>query len=433
MKIIRLESENVKRIHAVSITPTGDVVEITGENGNGKTSVLDCIWWALAGTAAIQEQPIRRGADKARIQLDLGDLIVTRTFKRKDENEFTTALKVENSEGASYKAPQDMLNALVSGLTFDPLSFLRLKAREQFDMLCVFVPDVDFQKIDDLNRGDFERRTEQTRKMKEAQAAADLIVIDETLPEDTTPEDDLLDEIANAGTFNAALQTEAGRRHTVRAEIQRGARLIASKHEEAKELRRKAALLDREADDLAAQIAADGQELDALPPIEPPKEIAQIRAKLLDVQKLNASIQQAAENRRKKATYTKLATDAALLSDELTAKINERNGAKAMTIKAAKMPIEGLGFGDGCVTLNGLPFDQASDAEQLRASIAIAMKKNSRLRVIRVRDGSLLDQNSMKILAEMAAQSQCQVWIETVRATSESAIVISDGSVKGAA
>src|SRR3990170_4767078 len=80
MKILKLTAENVKKLRAVEITPTGELVEITGRNGAGKSSVLDAIWWALAGTKHIQAVPIRKGATKARIRLDLGELIVERRF-----------------------------------------------------------------------------------------------------------------------------------------------------------------------------------------------------------------------------------------------------------------------------------------------------------------------------------------------------------------
>ena len=35
MKIISLQSENVKRLKAVRITPKGNMVQITGRNGQG--------------------------------------------------------------------------------------------------------------------------------------------------------------------------------------------------------------------------------------------------------------------------------------------------------------------------------------------------------------------------------------------------------------
>lgn len=76
MRIIKLTAENVKRLKVVDITPKGDVVEITGPNESGKTSVLDSIWWAIAGERVIQSEPIRQGEEEARIRLDLGDIIV---------------------------------------------------------------------------------------------------------------------------------------------------------------------------------------------------------------------------------------------------------------------------------------------------------------------------------------------------------------------
>ena len=50
IKINRLEVENVKRIKAVKVelTPTGLTI-IGGNNGQGKTSVLDAITWTLGG------------------------------------------------------------------------------------------------------------------------------------------------------------------------------------------------------------------------------------------------------------------------------------------------------------------------------------------------------------------------------------------------
>lgn len=81
------------------------------------------------------------------------------------------------------------------------------------------------------------------------------------------------------------------------------------------------------------------------------------------------------------------------------------------------------------VNLEGVPFGQASDAEQLRASIAIAMASNSKLRVIRVRDGSLLDADSMALLSDMADKKDFQVWIERV-GEGATGFIIEDGHVK---
>src|SRR5687768_3763150 len=111
LHIVQLSAENIKRIVAVSITPTGALVEITGRNGSGKTSCLDSIWWALGGAGALQKAPIRKGQDKAMIRLDLGDYVVTRKFARVEGEEFTTSLSVENAEGGKLTKEQTLLNS----------------------------------------------------------------------------------------------------------------------------------------------------------------------------------------------------------------------------------------------------------------------------------------------------------------------------------
>jgi len=68
----------------------------------------------------------------------------------------------------------------------------------------------------------------------------------------------------------------------------------------------------------------------------------------------------------------------------------------------------------------------------LRASIAIAIAANPKLRVLIVRDGALLDDDSMKIVAEMAEANECQIWLETVASGRPSAVVIEDGMAVGA-
>ena len=98
-------------------------------------------------------------------------------------------------------------------------------------------------------------------------------------------------------------------------------------------------------------------------------------------------------------------------------------------IQQAKLPVEGVAFGDDSIMLNGVPFEQASDAEQLRASCAIAMAGNPTLRVIRVRDGSLLDSEFLAIVAQMAEERDYQVWIERVE-PGKQGFVIEDGMVK---
>ena len=63
VKINSLELENVKRIKAVKLVPSANGLTILGgKNGQGKTSVLDAIAWALGGERYKPSEPQRQGS-----------------------------------------------------------------------------------------------------------------------------------------------------------------------------------------------------------------------------------------------------------------------------------------------------------------------------------------------------------------------------------
>ena len=64
--------------------------------------------------------------------------------------------------------------------------------------------------------------------------------------------------------------------------------------------------------------------------------------------------------------------------------------------------------------------------------MTIAMSSNPELRVIRIKDGSLLDADGMAMLKAMASENDFQIWIERVADNDPMAVVIEDGSVANA-
>lgn len=432
MQIIGLVAENIKRLTAVEIAPNGAVVEITGRNGQGKTSVLDAIWWALAGATHIQSSPIRKDADEALIRLDLGtgdavEYRVTRTFRRRSTETVTTSIVVENQVGARFNSPQKVLDALLGELSFDPLAFTRLDSRRQFEALKRFVPDVDFDAIEAANKQDYDRRTEVNRAAKTLRAQAAGIEVPAGAPTERIDEAELVAELERAGEHNAEIERRKAKRERAEEAIRAHMTARDDLLRRAEELRRQADELQRQAgerEDAAQELRL---RLDQAEPLPDPIDTSALREKIAEARKANALV--AARERR-----AKIEAEAAELeaqSAALTEAMQERDAEKLRAIEAAEMPVPGLSFGEGIVLLNGLPFDQASDAEQLRTSVAIAMAMNPKLKVIRVRDGSLLDDDAMGLLAEMAEAKGYQVWVETVGSDRPGAVVIEDGAVKG--
>lgn len=52
------------------------------------------------------------------------------------------------------------------------------------------------------------------------------------------------------------------------------------------------------------------------------------------------------------------------------------------------------------------------------------------MKIIRIQDGSLLDDANLAVIAEMAQKGDYQIWIERVDASGKVGIVMEDGAIK---
>jgi DNA repair exonuclease SbcCD ATPase subunit len=435
MKIIRLQAENIKKLKAVEIVPEGNVVKITGKNEQGKTSVLDAIWWALAGTKNIQDQPIRKGESRANVTLDLGDLIVTRTFTPSG-----SYLKVENKDGAAFKSPQAMLDKLIGELTFDPLAFAKSDSKKQVEMLLKVVniqPDIErlkaiantdfdvsknpLQTLNNAYKAVYNNRTLVNRQLETAKKMLDGIPeVEPTEPVSTA------ELVAEKERLEEENRRNELKRSAARAAEQKISDLVKKKEEILEKINQ----LYEELKQTEADIDREEHRLELIN-----REVAELKDH--DLTEIKNRIANADEINRKAQLYQerqKAARNVELLkaeSEELTRRLEDILKYKQELIAGANFPIAGLDFGNGGILYQGLPFEQASSAQKLQVSLAIAMALNPKLRVIRIEDGSLLDSDHMKIIEEMAREKDYQVWIECVDETGKVGIYIEDGEVKG--
>lgn len=395
MKIVSLEAENYKRLRAVEITPDGNLVVIGGRNAQGKSSVLDAIWAALGGREGNKAaKPIRDGEEKARVRVDLGDMIVTRTWTGDN-----STVKVESADGAVFKSPQALLDALVGKLSFDPLAFTRLSAKEQREALLGLVElPVDLDALD-RERGElFDRRTAVGRDGK----AIGDVSVDKSLPEAETSASDIITRI------RAAQEQKQTVVDAERAVNVAGDRLGALRAE----------LAQAEADYDAADKHAQSVSL-------PDEDVEQLEASLASVEETNAAIRANNTARGKADAKESLRAEYETLTGQLATLDKKKQDALAQ----ATFPVDGLGFDDTGVTFQGVPFGQASSAEQIRVSLAMAIAANPKLRVVRIMDGSLLDVDGMRMVAETAAEHDMQVWMEKVGTGDGVGVIIEDGQV----
>ncbi|NTD85444.1 AAA family ATPase [Agrobacterium tumefaciens] len=419
MKIVQLNAENIKRLVAVEIRPDGNLVEITGKNGQGKTSILDAIWWALDTNKTVQSKPVRDGAESGFIELDLGEYIVRKKFTPRENGDVTISLTVKNKDGAKFGSPQELLSGFIGDLTFDPIAFSRMKPRDQVTALRALVPGYDFEAADKANRDDFDQRTDINRRARELKAQIEGLSVPEGTPDERISSDDLMQELQSALEKNAQADAVVAKRANIAERISNMEETIAFKKQQVKDLQSQIVKAELDLEELR-------DEEDGLGEPAEKADIEAIRRRVTESEEINRRV----DRKKQRAALEKELSEAEEMSASLTKTIEARKSAAAKAVREARLPVAGLELTEEAILLNGQPFNQASDAEQLRVSIAVAGAMNPRLRIVRVRDGSLLDNDSMAALTSYAEENDLQLWIETVQSNRETAIVIEDGRVR---
>ncbi|MFL6864073.1 MAG: AAA family ATPase [Allosphingosinicella sp.] len=442
MRVIHLEADNFKILRAVRITPGEGPVVIGGDNDQGKTSVMDAIWVALKGRAMAPPVPIRAGEEECVIRLDIGEYRVQRKFTAKEgaPNGYTDSVKVVDDRDRVVQKPQQVLDSLLGAVGFDPFEFTKIKPEDQARQLLELVPlPIDLEEFAEEDRRDYATRRDRNRDAEALAARIAAIPLHEDAPQEPVDSSALLERLTNAADTNGAIERGRARREEDERSNQRREVNASEARSRAAVLRHDAARLIEQAEErerVAAEIdeavKAERERLAALPALPAPVDTAAIRAELDAAEETNQKIESNRRRAELAAEHSRLVNEA----DAFTKAMEDRERQRREALQKAKMPVEGLGFtindrGKAVVTYNDLPFSQSGKAVQIRASTAIAMAANPDLRILRITDGSLLDDKSLAIIAEMARDEDFQLWVEVV-GEGKGGVIIENGEVKQA-
>ncbi|CAB4149923.1 AAA domain containing protein [uncultured Caudovirales phage] len=431
MQVTRIGIKNFLSLADVEIKP-GRITQITGQNNQGKTSIIKALGFAAHGSP--DPSVVKIGTDAAEVIVELSDNTLIR---RRINSEGRQSVSVER-DGMKAKAPQALLDALFDQSSFNPLDLLNAKNRTETILRSIdlkvtkedlareinvepaVLDSFEFDQhglkvLDQVHKHFFHRRAEANR---DADTKANRF---------STYQADL-PEIPKAPTFNRAdIQVEKNILTLGIESEQKAIREIMRTHEDAKRAQEKlnkycaeAEKIDREISDLEAKVvAAKERRLLAQQYIETAKadvpqtilsptaneeKIAEMRAGLqkLDlmvkdwenlelVQKQHDMVEHVKEEAR---LATKFAAD-------LDAKVVALHGPiRKKLMESAEMPIKGLEYGDGAFTLNGIAVDNLSTSAALKLAIAVARKVSKRTKIICIDGAEQLDESNWKELCE---------------------------------
>lgn len=404
VKINELLIENVKRVKAVQFEPSIDGLTIIGgRNGQGKTSVLDAIAWALGGNNYKPSVPERDGAlvpPNLHIELSNG-LIV----ERKGKN---STLKVTDPNG--NKSGQQLLNEFVSTLALDLPKFINGSDKDKADSLLKILGIGDvLAQLDVKENQLYAQRTEVGRIADRKKKAADEMPMYPNVPKEPVSATELIkqqQEILARNGENERKRQDAARYEQMLAEAQ-----IA--FDEAK-----AALQKAEQDCLTARKSAEDLH---------DESTAELEKNLAEIEALNIKIR---ANSTKEAAEIE-ANNLQQEYDGLTEQIESVREERSKLLDSAELPLPGLSVKDGKLIYNNMPWDGMSGSDQLKVATAIVRKLNPQCGFVLM---DKLEQMDLETLQEFGAwlkQEGLQVIATRVSTGDECSIIIEDGMVKG--
>lgn len=437
MKIIGFKAENFKRLQTIEITPDSELIEIAGKNDQGKSSILDAITSAFSGKDGSLKVPIRKGAERGEITIKVGDngpqYTVSKVYTEKGEY-----LKVETQEGAILKSPQAFCDMIASSkIGFDLLEFVNMKDAKKQRELFLNAFDITVDDLDDERDVVYNERRDINRDIAKAKAQFEEYGNEiAKYPKERIDVNGLMAELNDINEHNA-------KRQNIQAKIDKRNDSIISQDFIIKTHNDRIAEIDREILDLQKQkktrqkaikdcevekkgLTVKKKEYEKELAAIPLKSTSDIEEKLKESSSHNHKVQQ-----REKAEA--LATEIKQLEKDSKAKslrLTEIEKEKIERFVNAKIPIKGLSVDETGVLYNGLPLSQAGTAMKIKVGALTGMAINPKLKVLLIRDASLLDQESRKWLVDFCTQHGYQMWMEIADSDAKTGWIIEDGQIK---
>jgi len=400
VKISALEIENVKRVKAVSFKPTQNgLTVIGGKNGQGKTSVLDAIAWALGGNRFAPSTAKREGSvipPHLKVELSNG-IVVERKGKNSD-------LKVIDPRG--NKSGQALLDTFVSAFALNLPKFMNGSGKEKADTLLRVIGVGD--KL-------YELETMEEQKYNERRAVGQIADQKNKYAKEMISFNDVPKDLLSASDLIKKQQD------------------ILAQNGENQRLRDRKVEIEERANRLQTEISKLNSELTkTLAELETAKKtVAELHDEsTAELEKSIAEIEDTNRKIRANLDKEKAEDDAKAFSHQyeaLTTEIENIRKEKYDLLNSANLPLEGLSVEKGELIYKGFKWDNMSGSEQLKVATAIIRKLNPDCGFVLIDKLEQMDTDTLQEFGEWLEQEGLQAIATRVSSGGECSIIIEDG------
>lgn len=417
MKILSFNVRNILKISELDMNMEGrNLLLVGGKNAAGKSSALTALVMALCGKRQLGDQwpdvALKEGEKTGTVTVQLsGDeelhddvgFTIELELRRKRTGVVVDEFRVLDSTGEEAPEPRKLLERLYNFKAFDPLDFERSKPADRAQMLRDLV-GLDFSELDAEHAKVYAERTVINREGKSLAAQHDAMEVPDGTPDESFSYSELHQDIEDATAANRHLAEKAGE---IRSLNQLDETLAA---EEVK-LRNRLMDIDREKQQIRDRIAAAQKVVDENEQID----VEPLKAKVRTIDETNRNVEAKKRKMEVAVLLEKRREESKAKSDRLKAIEQEKQDR----LEKATYPLPGLSLDESGVVLDGLPFEQASKAQRVMASVKVGMALNPKLRLLVCQDGNDLDNDTLAALDTALQENDFQMLLEFVTRTPE--------------
>lgn len=454
MYIKKLELANFQVIEKFTAEFDGAIYFVTGDNELGKSTLLKAIGALLTGS---RDAVLRNGAEKGFAKMIVGDdgeeYDVQLSFTEANPR---GTLTIKQKTSGMQTNNVSMLQKLFGYQDFDAVEFSRWSEsaegrRKQIEVIKALMPAEIRQQIEEidaavarikeertgvnrdcktfagfvtelekkLTKGDeekyaqpmdmaalMEKQKVNVKLMEKAKSVKEMKALRESqiaeIPDLKAEAEKTLDE-TKASCARLLIEAEAAY-HKAVAEINAKEKAAQDEYEQTL-----VELSDKQAD-YEKRLAACN---DWLAKFEATNaELATIPAMIAEAEAHNQKHAIVSQLKEKRDLYESVKAQA----DGMDAEIAEKGEQRAALVAQAKLPIDGLTFGEDGLVLNGVPFvpGKVSDSQIMEVATKLVIAANPKVKVFRIARGESLGEKRLKAIVEMAKANGFQGFIENV-------------------
>lgn len=436
LKISKINIHNLLGIEDLEITPTGNIIEVSGRNGRGKSSVLESIKGALG--ISDYSKLLRNGEESGQVTLDLGDMRLERKYTEKGDKLKLQGKVAGTDSYSNLTAPAKILKGLFNPNSINPLSLLTAKPKELLDAVLMAMPmtvdgkylseiaegaEVDTDEhalvvIDKVTKEIFTERTGVNRDLKTAKTTMEQL--EATLPEVIPSTDEIEQEIEDNNTAMESIKSSA--RKVGRVVRQQYSEDILAKEDEILSVEADIQALLEQIDILKETKSNLQGDLRSLNTERDTKAEAAVEAELGKVDDLQERNQQLAKQMSELGVYSNTQKQVAQWASQVKAAQKKANGLTSSLEKLQEykeklcedLPIEGLEIKDGNLYYNDVVFETLNTASKVTLVIELAKLSAGDLGIVVIDNSEHLDTDTYKAFIKEAAKTDLQFIVSRV-------------------